>query len=118
MGDVKQEFGPKMGETRRYPGGVTAREVQGQLLAELQQQLGALNGEGGAVGLSGAETGSTPAERVLLLAQAYRHLAGSGEGRAPDAVMELVLDAIGKAASEPRDAEHLAEAFDLLAGPL
>jgi hypothetical protein len=96
---------------------VTAREVQGQLLAELQQQLGVLNGEGGAVGL-GAEGGSTPAERVLLLAQAYRHLAGSGEGRAPDAVMELVLDAIGKAASEPRDAEHLAEAFDLLAGPL
>jgi hypothetical protein len=32
--------------------------------------------------------------------------------------MELVLEAIGKATSEPRDAEHLAEAFDLLAGPL
>jgi hypothetical protein len=97
---------------------VTAREVQGQLLVELQQQLTGPNGEGGGLGASGAEGGPTQAERVLLLARAYRHLAGSGEGRAPDAVMELVLDAIGKAASEPRDAEHLAEAFDLLAGPL
>ncbi|HWC37317.1 MAG TPA: hypothetical protein VG476_02255 [Acidimicrobiales bacterium] len=97
---------------------MTAREVQGQLLAELQQQLTGLDAEGGAFGPSGAEGGPTPAERVLLLARAYRHLAGSGEGRAPDGVMELVLDAIGKAASEPRDAEHLAEAFDLLAGPL
>jgi hypothetical protein len=97
---------------------MTAREVQAQLLAELQQQLTGLNGEREALGLSGAGGGPAPAERVLLLARAYRHLAGSGEGRAPDAVMELVLEAIGKATSEPRDAEHLAEAFDLLAGPL
>jgi hypothetical protein len=32
--------------------------------------------------------------------------------------MELVLDAIGKETPEPRNAAHLAEAFDLLSGPL
>jgi hypothetical protein len=97
---------------------VTAREVQGQILAELQQQLTSLEGQRDALGLSGSGGGQTPAERVLLLARAYRHLAGSGESRAPEPVMETVLDAIGKQTSEPRNAAQLAEAFDLLAGPL
>ena len=96
---------------------MTAREVQGELLAELQQQLGNLEGQRGASSMVTSVGGLTPAERVLLLARAYRHLAGSGEGRAPEAVMELVLNAIGKEASEPRNAAQLAEAFDLLSGP-
>jgi hypothetical protein len=97
---------------------VTAREVQGQILAELQQQLTSLDGQRDASGVSSSLGGLTPAERVLLLARAYRHLAGSGEGRAPEPVMDLVLDAIGNETSEPRNAAQLAEAFDLLAGPL
>jgi hypothetical protein len=96
---------------------MTAREVQGQLLVELQQQLTNLAGQRPAAAVATSVGGLTPAERVLLLARAYRHLAGSGEGRAPEAVMELVLDAIGKEVSEPRNAAQLAEAFDLLAGP-
>jgi len=96
---------------------MTAREVQAQLLAELQQQLTSLEGQRGDSAVVTSVSGLMPAERVLLLARAYRHLAGSGEGRAPEAVMELVLDAIGKETSEPRNAEQLAAAFDLLAGP-
>jgi hypothetical protein len=96
---------------------MTAREVQGQLLAELRQQLTSLEGQRDDTAVTTSVAGLTPAERVLLLARAYRHLAGSGEGRAPEAVMELVLDAIGKETPEPRNAAQLAEAFDLLSGP-
>jgi hypothetical protein len=96
---------------------MTAREVQGQLLDELRQQLTNLEDQRGATVMATSVGGLTPAERVLLLARAYRHLAGSGEGRAPEAVMELVVDAVGKEATEPRNAAQLAEAFDLLAGP-
>jgi hypothetical protein len=97
---------------------MTAREVQGQLVAELQQQLANLEEQRGAAVVATSVGGLTPADRVLLLARAYRHLAGSGEGRAPEGVMEQVLDAVGKEAGEPANAVQLAEAFALLAGPL
>ncbi len=96
---------------------MTARQVQGQLLTELRQQLASLEDQRDETAVATSSGGLTPADRVLLLARAYRHLAGSGEGRAPEAVMELVLDAIGKETSEPRNAAQLAEAFDLLSGP-
>ena len=94
---------------------MTARQVQALLLSELQDQLANLEVRGGAAAT--AVGGLRPAERVLLLARAYRHLAASGDGRAPEPIMTRVLDAVGKATGEPDDAVRLAEAFGRLAGP-
>lgn len=96
---------------------MTARQVQDQILSEMQDQLSSLEGQRGATVVATSVGGLTPANRVLLLARAYRHLATSGNGRAPEGVLEKILDAVGQETGEPRNAAQLAEAFQLLAGP-